>query len=107
MSIIRLKTENEREMTTAFREAGVAFDEDGSLITATHDYFILMCGTLSKNTGVMLLDEKGGYYPEKVTIGGCHANLVTNKGPILKKLLDITVYPINKLIEMTGENNGR
>ena len=103
MSIIRLKTADEQEMIAALREAGFAFNEDDELITSTHNYFISMCGTLYKNTGVMLLDDEKNEYPEKVAIDGFHANLVTNSGIIAKSVLHITVHPKTKLSKIAGE----
>ena len=101
-NIIRLKTGSEREMLNALLAAGLLFIDD-SLVTNTGNYFVSVRGTLYKNTGVMLLDDEGNEYPEKVAIDGWHANLATNSGLIAKSVLRITVTPKTKLTKIAGE----
>ena len=103
MAILRLRTENKRQMVGVLCEAGLLPNEDGELITATHDYFVSMCGVLYKETGIMLVDEDGNEYAEKLVIDGYHANLITYNNSIIAGVAEITVIPTRKLIKIAGE----
>lgn len=101
--ILRLKTSAEAEMIEALKSA-LLTNEDGDLITATHDYFVNLIGELSKPTGSMVTDEGGNEYAEKVPLDGYHANIVTNDRRIISELKNITVNAKSKLIKMAGED---
>ena len=103
MAILRLRTENKQQMVGVLCEAGLLPNEDGELITATHDYFVSMCGVLYKETGGMIIDEDGNEYAEKEVLIGYHANLVTDDNSIIAGVEWITVMPTRKLIKIAGE----
>jgi hypothetical protein len=100
--IIRLKTATEEAMIGALKSAMLT-GEDGELITATHDYFASLIGTLYKDTGVTLIDNDGSEYPEKAPIDGYHVNLVTADMAIINALIGITVTVDKPLIKIDGE----
>lgn len=103
MAILRLKTETKQQMVEVLCKAGLSLNEDGELITAAHGYFVSMCGTLCKETGVMLTDSDGNEYAEKVAIDGYHANLATTDGKIIKRVKSVTIKPSSKLTKIAGE----
>ena len=100
--IIRLKTATEADMIDALKIA-LKTDAEGELITSSHVYFASMCGTLYKNTGVMLIDDEDNEYPEKAALEGFHANLVTNDSKIIAAVADITITVNAPLIKIAGE----
>ena len=100
--IIRLKTATEAEMFEAL-SAVLPTDEDGELVTATHNYFVSLIGELQAPTGVMLIDDEGNEYPEKAALDGFHANLVTNDSKIIAALAGITITVNAPLIKIAGE----
>ena len=100
--ITRLKTATEAEMLTALKSA-LLVDAEGELITTTHDYFVSICGELRAYTGVILTDDEGNNYLEKLPLAGYHANLVTNDSNIIAALAGITIAVNSPLIKIAGE----
>jgi len=100
--ITRLKTATESEMLTALKSA-LLVDADGELITTTHDYFVSIVGELCDCTGVILTDDEGNDYPEKLPLVGYHANLVTKDASIIAALADVTIAVNSPLIKIAGE----
>ena len=103
MAILRLKTDTKQQMVDNLCNAGMSLDEFDELITATHDYFVSMCGELKKDSGVMLTDEDGNEYAEKVAIAGYHANLVTDNKSIINAVSNIVINVNSPIIKIAGE----
>ena len=102
IDVTRLKTETEAEMLSALKAAGFKFIDD-ELVTATDDYFISICGELRKSTGIMLTDDDGNKYPEKVALQGFHANAVIKNKYLAAALVGITISVDFPLIKISGE----
>ena len=100
--IIRLKTATESEMLETLKPV-LGVNEDGELITATHNHFVSLIGELQAPTGNILTDEDGNEYAEKATLDGFHANLVTSDNRIINALKSITISVNKPLLKMAGE----
>ena len=100
--IIRLKTTTEIEMLETLKPV-LGVNEDGELITATHNHFVSLIGELQAPTGNILTDEDGNEYAEKAPLDGYHANLVTSDMRIINALAHITINVNNPLIKIAGE----
>ena len=100
--ITRLKTATESDMLTALKSA-LLVDADGELTTATHDYFVSIVGELCDCTGVILTDDEGNDYPEKLPLAGYHANLVTKDASIIAALAGVTIAVNSPLVKIAGE----
>ena len=100
--ITRLKTATEAEMITALKSA-LLVDADGELITTTHDYFVSVVGELCDCTGIILTDDEGNHYLEKLPLDGYHANLVTKDSNIIAALAGVTIAVNSPLVKIAGE----
>ncbi len=69
-----LRTETFEELLSACEAVGL-IDDEGEIITASHNHHLHVIGTLYDVTGNMLTDEDGNEYPEKAAVTGYHANL--------------------------------
>lgn len=89
-----LKTSTEQELISTLKEV-LQTDEEGNLITATHDYCLILLPNLTEPTGNMLTDEEGNEYPERVPVEGFHANLRTKDQTIIDQLEEagVVVFP--------------
>lgn len=101
MAILRLKTATQASMLQALKLA-LLTDDDGELITATHDYWVSLLGVLQAPTGVIIEDGESSY-PEVAPILGYHANIVTDDQDIIESLQNITVDVENPLVKIAGE----
>ena len=99
MITYHLKTASKDKMIMALSEA-LLTNQDGELITATHDYFVSVCGVLYKHTSVILKDDHGNEYPEIVAVDGYHANLRTTDESIVEALQHITIDVKSPLIKI-------
>ncbi|WP_136487833.1 hypothetical protein [Vibrio sp. H11] len=89
-----LRAESYEAFFTACVNAGLV--SEGEIITTSHDYSMILIGTLYKETGKILKDSEGNDYPEKVAIPGYHVNLRA-KQPV--GLEHLAVEPDNILVE--------
>lgn len=61
-------------------------DEDGNILTASHDHHLVYPLSLRRETGVLLTDEEGNEYPETEPVPGYHGNLRTRSQSVVDAL---------------------
>lgn len=69
-----LKTDSFELLKAECNKVGLVNNE-GEIITASHNHHLNVIGTKYEPTGVMLPDGEGGEYPETVALEGCYAEL--------------------------------
>lgn len=107
MNLLRLQAESKDALLGALQQAGAMVED---ILGETADLFprwdetcqVVVLGTLTKATGVMLQDDDGNEYPECITVEGYHANVLTTDEAIMSALEPITVYPDTPLVKFAG-----
>lgn len=70
--MITLKADSYKDFFDACEIAGLT--SDGEIITTTHDYAMVLIGSLYKGTGEIITDDDGGQYEAKELLDGYHVN---------------------------------
>ncbi len=70
-----------------------AVNEDGEIISASHDFAIDVVGIIHKPTGKTLTTEDGIEFPEMAPIDGWHINVRMLNGELPESLRPFAVAP--------------
>lgn len=75
-------------------------DEEGGIVTASHDHHLVWLPELRRPTGVMLTDAEGNAYPETEPVPGTHANLRTRQQSAVDALTaaGVVIFPQTPLV---------
>ncbi|MBM7455170.1 hypothetical protein HNR62_001030 [Oceanisphaera litoralis] len=75
-------------------------DDEGAVITGSHDHHLAWLPELRRPTGVMLTDEEGLEYPETEPVPGAHANLRTRHQSVVEALIaaGVVITPATPLV---------
>lgn len=75
-------------------------DDEGAVITGSHDHHLAWLPELRRPTGIMLVNEEGLEYPETELVPGVHANLRVRSQAVVDALTTsgVVINPTTPLV---------